>query len=649
MRSPRTLVTVVAAVVMLGSLVGCTSTRPGNDSAAPPAPTAWQQVLDQLRPDGSVTVATALAAFAVAIGPVPGGQPPAGTRGGIGSGTLAVSWVLAHWSELDAAQRSAVLTALGQPATTDKPAAYRIEQAPAASNPNIACLAADSAGAQKYRSWVPGIEAAITAKLGRPLAIDARTFIAVNTKDLEQPSLMYTWACTDGGTGNKVPGCTIHINPNATGGTYADDMVRSFLIHEVTHCYLYDTFGLAYDSMPSWYLEGAPTWVMSVLGSANDKLSSYWTSYLDTPATPLGRRAYNGVGFFAHLAETGTDPWHVIDAMGTALAATPTTAAGWKAAGVTPAFLDSWGSGFVQARYPGPAWTSTGPNLPAYPPALPNGQFGNGAALSVQSVPFAAAVRRLDVDATVVLVNPGPGSAGRLSLGNGTDAGLDGGGPYCTMAQCACPDGSPGAGTHFTHLASGLEYLGVSGGDQPGSVTLVGQSLPDFCQRPPTSCLVGRWTGVNFDVHVDTVSESGGAGVTLHIDPSGHVTVAFAGMQPVVFHTSAADGSFVYAGTVTGTITLPPGGATSGTWAYASPANVSSLTATIHLSRPITLDYGPLDVASLAAIGGGSGAAVSTRPVVTGGWRCSGNTLVTSPPADSPVTGSWTLTRSGPG
>jgi hypothetical protein len=645
-----------AAMLTIGALVACTATKHGNDSGAPtgPAPTAWPSVLTQIRPDATVTVATALTAFAVAIGPVPGGPQPTGTRSAIPSGTLAVSWVLAHWAELSPAQRSAVLAALGQPTSTDKPASYQLRRAPQIApapvqSPDIACLKADSAGAEKYRAWVPGIEAAITAKLGRPLTIDARTFLSVNTKDLEQPSLLYTWACADASTGNKVSGCTIHINPRTTGGRYTDDMVRSYLIHELTHCYLLDKFGFAYESMPPWYLEGAPTWTMSVLGTANDTLSSHWTSYLDTPAKSLSRRAYDAVGFFAHLAETGTDPWTVIDPIGTALAAAPTTAAGWKAAGVTAEFRDSWGSGFVQGRYPGQAWTATGPNLPKYTPALPNGQLGNGASVTIQSVPFAAAVQRLDVDATVVLVNPGAASAGRISLGDGSDAALGGTGPFCTMAQCACPAGSPGAGTNFTHLASGQEYVGLSGGDQPGTATLLGQSLRDFCKRPPTSCLVGRWTGVNFDVHLDTLTETGGAGVTLHIEPTGRLTVGFDGMRPVVFHSSAVDGTFVYAGTVAGTITLPPGSATSGNWAYASPADVSSLTATIHISNPITVDYGPIDVASLAGIGGGAGGAVSAQPLATGGWRCSGNTLVTSPPAGSPISGSWTLTRTGPG
>jgi hypothetical protein len=65
---------------------------------------------------------------------------------------------------------------------------------------------------------------------------------------------------------------------------------------------------------------------------------------------------------------------------------------------------------------------------------------------------------------------------------------------------------------------------------------MVGMSLPDFCRKPPQSCLVGKWTGVNFDVHVENITETGGAGVTMHIDPKGNLTVNFNGMKPVVFH-----------------------------------------------------------------------------------------------------------------
>lgn len=35
-------------------------------------------------------------------------------------------------------------------------------------------------------------------------------------------------------------------------------------------------------------------------------------------AQPLGQPTYDGAGFFAHLAETGTDPWQVTDRVGDA-------------------------------------------------------------------------------------------------------------------------------------------------------------------------------------------------------------------------------------------------------------------------------------------------------------------------------------------
>jgi hypothetical protein len=48
-------------------------------------------------------------------------------------------------------------------------------------------------------------------------------------------------------------------------------------------------------------------------------------------------------------------------------------------------------------------------------------------------------------------------------------------------------------------------------------------------------------------------------------------------------------------------------------------------------------------------VDGGAGAAVSGKPVLTGGWTCTPDTLVTTPPANAPVSGSWTFARTGPG
>jgi hypothetical protein len=651
-RSRHILGGLAIASVVAAFLPACTSSSsPSPRTSTPAPPSAWQSVLDQIQPDGSVSVTTALSAFALAIGPVPGVSAPAGPPQIIPSGTLAVTWVLRHWKELTPDQRSAVRTDLGAPAAATQPAAYVMPAKAPTTDPNLACLTADSAGAVKYRAMINAIVPTIAAKLGRPLTVAAGTFVSVNTKDLElgtngKPSLLYTWRCTKPRT-DVTSGCTIHVNATTASGVFTDAELRSFLTHEVMHCFLYDKFGAAYDDMPAWYVEGAPTWVMADIGGGSDKLSSFWTRYLDTVAKPLSQRSYDGLGFFVHLAETGTDPWRVIDTIGVSMVKNPTTAAGFAAARVTPAFLDSWGSGYLQGRYPGKAWTSTGTNMPAYQPAVADkGHVANGATLTITSPAFAPMAAQVDVDATVVLVNPDAGTAGRLSLGGGQDSTLDRGSPFCTAAACQCPAGSAGAGTTFTHITSGQEFVGLSAGAKGGSVALVGLSLDDFCAKPATACIVGQWTGVGFDLHLHDATETGGAGVKLHIDPKGNLTVVFDGMKPILFSGSAAAGSFVYNGRIIGRIKLPSRGATSGTWQYDSAADIKGLTATVHLTSPGVFDLGPIDVLQLASAFGG---AVSIEPMIAGGWTCSGNTMTTTPPPNSGVSGTWTLTRTGPG
>ena len=66
-----------------------------------------------------------------------------------------------------------------------------------------------------------------------------------------------------------------------------------------------------------------------------------------------------------------------------------------------------------------------------------------------------------------------------------------------------------------------------------------------------------------------TITESGGAGVRLRVDPAGTVTTTFDGMAPVRFEaadSSGLGGTFTYAGALGGAITLPAPGAASGPW-----------------------------------------------------------------------------------
>jgi len=649
------------------TLAGC-SQEDGNQPAAPAEPSAWETVLAEVQPDGTVTADTALAAFALAVGPVPGATPPAGATEPIDSGTLAVAWVFDHWDDLDEAQREAVLDALEAPTDTggtggEVASSIRVEEPQTSravatqdggpANPNIACQTADSADANRFRAWAPDVESTLAARLDRPLGISASTFISVNTVNLES-ALMYAYAC--GGTGNEAEGCTIHINPRAVEGL-ADDALRSALFHEYMHCFMFDRFGRVTYGLPAWWVEGAPSWAMTTLGVRVERIDTWWTRYLDNPTRALTQRTYDGLGFFVHLNETGTDPWGVIDPIAEAMIAGPPatrTASGWGAAGVTDSFLDSWGSGFVRGRYPGAAWTSTGQALPDHQPALPSGSLGNGQNRTIDSLIFAAAVEQVEIHADVVLVQPGAGTAGRITLGGGADALLGAGGPYCTVESCACPEDSPGAGTDFTRMEPGTAYVGLSGGEATGSVALRGMSLPDFCGDPPpdsgqAACVVGQWTSVGVEMRIENVSGAGGAGVAMHIGPTGQLDLDFTGMERINYTASGPDpisGYWFYTGTVSGALALPPAGDSSDTWEHAGDPDYSSLGARVVVTSPFELDLGELSLGELAAAGD-VGGAVDTEPVISGRWSCTGDTLTTTAPSGLDVT--WTFTRTGPG
>ena len=108
-------------------------------------------------------------------------------------------------------------------------------------------------------------------------------------------------------------------------------------------------------------------------------------------------------------------------------------------------------------------------------------------------------------------------------------------------------------------------------------------------------------------------------------------------------------GQYTYAGTVAGVISLPPPSVTSGDSLASSGMGMSAITATIHLTAPVNQTIGPLNLSQLASQLGGAAGAVSSRPVVSSSWRCTGDTLVTSAAADNTASGAWTFARTGPG
>jgi hypothetical protein len=672
------------ATTLAGCVIGHAATpHPAPSGAArPEPPSAWQLTLNRVRPNGTVSTPTALAAFALAIGPVPGAHPVAGPAQVIGSGTIAVQWVLGHWRQLTRSQRRAVLHDLGVPARAinrllarplgTSPAAGPVgtslmsfarltsrasRAVTAAGNPNLPCLTADSSGAGPYRAQAAGIESDIAAHIGAG-PFSREVYFSVNTAQLEGRSQMYTWGCTGAQPapgGGAVRGCTVHVNPVVSGRNIPASDVHDYLIHELTHCYLFLRLGAVYSDLPAWYREGAPTWAMTVLGNGPNIESSFWLTYLNTPAWSLFQRSYDALGFFAHLAETGTDVWHKILPIGRALIRGWNTA-GWLAAAPGLAFLDSWGPGYAQGRYPGIAWRTGGPNLPHYEGPVPQGTLGNGQTITVRSPAAGIGIIHVDLNAQVVLIS---GSAsGRFSLDGGADATLAQAGAtaYVTSGTPAhCPAAAPDAAAKLTPISSGLHYVALTGGLSAAAVQIEGQSLASFCATKTAACIVGHWTTTEFHATVPGLfSEKGAAGATMRIGADGSVTADFDPMAPIVFTGTMSAGTFTgslrFGGQVSGKVRLPAGSATSGLWqpALGGSFDYTSLTVVAHITSPESLTIGPERVSQLgASLGGGRSSVVNGHPLGGGTWYCSGNTLVNRPPAGSSAAGTWTWTRTG--
>lgn len=491
----KTLRATTAVMLAAALTAGCSHARRTAPQATSAA-SAWQQVLRQIGPQGQVSRDTALAAFTLAIAPLPGVPVPPGPRVVIPSGTLAVSWVMRYWKTLSSAQQQVVRDALaGTGSATARHTGYRVTRAPtgptpAPTGPQIPCQDADTATAAQYRHTFDTAIAAIAGRLGRTLPLPAR--LVVNSIQMEGTALAYTAQC-----GPSANGCTVHLNPSLFTGGYGPADLPEVLTHEAMHCFQYAKFDLNVALLPAWLRDGMAQWVAAMLSTQARVTSGWWKDYFATPGLGLFARSYDAVAFYAHLAETGTDVWSRLDAMMQAYvdalvsdwADDPTTPnqAAWKAADPTEQFLTTWGSGLTRGRFPGSAWTMTGPGLPGTMPEIPKQTIDNGSQLPLWVMLGPTAwIEQYDLVADVVTITAATDVTGRLGTANHDDLPLSGvlGRDLCTRSDtCTCPPDTPGEGTTLDRLAGGTAYLGVTGGLGSIDLTLSGTSLDEYCKK----------------------------------------------------------------------------------------------------------------------------------------------------------------------
>jgi hypothetical protein len=485
----------VAVALGLALLSSCST---DSVTSRPPAVSAWQRVLDRIGPDGQVSKSTALAAFVLAIGPLPGVPRPRGPAQQIPDGSGAVRWLLDYYSRLTPGQRSAAqrLLHIGAPATLTSLVDGRTAGQAARGGPRPG-TAQDLA----LERWAAE---QISDRLHVELTIAVQIFEnRVQVYPGGQDADAYTYALAANGQWNgpgPVAKCVIFLNPSAHQGGDTSPHFRAVMVHEVFHCFeaqLAPSSVSFYRPGGSWLLEGAAAWAESDLVAPDAKASDWWQAYFDTPGKPLFSRSYDAIGFFGHLSwGAGGSAWNVLPAM----LRTASNTAAYQAAGIGQPFLNSEASVFFEKRDLGTVWYQHGDqgdatgvaavNVPAPIVPVREVSVAQGQDVTFTAAPYADTITRLRLLAPATRVTVIRGHV-RLRNADGSFEKIDPTTELCTAASGDCR-GCNGTSSPDLLDFGTAGYLALTGGPGGTIFKVSGLSQKDLCQGPPpplTSCV----------------------------------------------------------------------------------------------------------------------------------------------------------------
>lgn len=416
---------------------------------------AYAMELANVDADGTRTLDSILALFAIAVAPLPGIDVTL-DRTGVSSGTLALRDVVAHYDELTPEQQAAV-DAVQQPA-----ADAEIATVPQGFVPRPRSPLKDAVEAA-----VTSTRAKIAAKLGE-IPGDITVAISASKKVFGLASPMFT--------NGAYSGCRVTISAENPDNNAL--IILNTIGHEVFHCF--EAAGAktvpVWNAMGGWLVEGAAEWAGADLSLADGTEAGWWKKYLTNPSTSLFGRTYDAIGFFSHLAETGTDPWSVFAAM----FAAGGNAAAFDASGANgDAFMTSWSSGLFRDPALGADWDTDGPGITgdaAVPTSL---EVANGQTAAVLAPTYANADYATSVTADVLIVQ----ASGYVRLSDGTtDIPRVTASTFCTKAGgCGtCPDGTPLPGD--PQPLANDPVVAVSSNALQSSGNLIGLTVEDYCK-----------------------------------------------------------------------------------------------------------------------------------------------------------------------
>jgi hypothetical protein len=497
----------IGALALSATLLASVTGTPEISASAAPK-TVLNSVLSEVRPDGTVPKQAALQAFSDLIGPLPGvPEAPMGS-GQVLDGTFAVDWALGYWDELSAAQRAAIKRYLPEPPAIS---ATDVPQGRDAFGPHL--VAQNTPPAGPYLAVLKNDESDIASHIGHPLGIPVS--VMVNSKQVGPTAFAYTYAYdSKGDLTGRPASCVIYINP-LLYHSVDSSQVNVTLMHEMFHCFQavdYPALTAFYDA-PKWLIEGSAEWVGETLAPSQPDV--LWQNYLLDIGESLFNRTYDAIGFFAHMEETGIDPWHLFDRMFKA----PSSAAAYAVA-TDREFKLTWASSLLRHPDFGDGWDLTGPAIPdvAFNPTVhvlaPNQSLkGTVAAYANDIVGVNTAAN------TVEFVVSTPYSRLHDSTTHDFDNLRSGPHQFC-LNNCTLSAELEA----LPRLSPGAVYLALTG-DTTGASYAISASND-------APCLVGNWVTTDWTLITPEGSVSGGAGIHVTVT-SFEVVIDFTGMAPV--------------------------------------------------------------------------------------------------------------------
>jgi hypothetical protein len=265
----------------------------------------------------------------------------------------------------------------------------------------------------------------------------------------------------------------------------------------VFHCFQWACCSAeAFAKIPAWVIEGGAEWAaaqvmpMPDLG-IEDRYRKYLTNFefsLFRSAIPDDKggvrlSAYEAIGFWAHLAESGVDPWTVFRSVWTSAS----TAEAFELAGAnTDTFLDTWASSFLHVGNRTRAWTMEGRGVPSPPDAqaIPRPLVvpANGDSSPVRANAYAIRLFAISTSADVIEISVT--GHGRLS-----DVLVDRievtGSPsrYCLRGVDGCECPNVPEEVPLLPLQRDSAVLALTGGPDATEATVTGMTLQQHCQQ----------------------------------------------------------------------------------------------------------------------------------------------------------------------